>query len=60
MTSESAEFVYKCTDIYNPSAEKSILWNDSELKINWPLVKNQVSLSAKDENAEKLSQSICL
>ncbi|GGF00123.1 dTDP-4-dehydrorhamnose 3,5-epimerase [Pseudoalteromonas sp. BZK2] len=60
VTSESAEFVYKCTDIYNPSAEKSILWNDSELKINWPLVKNQVSLSAKDENAEKLSQSICL
>lgn len=60
VTSESAEFVYKCTDIYNPSAEKSILWNDSELNINWPLVKNQVSLSAKDENAEKFSQSICL
>ncbi len=48
--SESAEFVYKCTDYYAPEHEVSLLWNDPALNIQWPL-KNKVqpSLSAKDE-----------
>lgn len=49
VTSESAEFVYKCTDIYNPNAEVSIRWNDPKLAIDWPLVDGeQPNLSAKD------------
>lgn len=32
VTSESAEFVYKCTDYYNPQAEHSLLWNDKKLE----------------------------
>ena len=48
--SESAEFVYKCTDYYAPEHEVSLLWNDPELNIQWPLVNGQKpSLSAKDE-----------
>lgn len=49
--SESAEFVYKCTDYYAPKHEVSLLWNDPELNIQWPLVNDEKpSLSAKDEN----------
>jgi dTDP-4-dehydrorhamnose 3,5-epimerase len=48
--SESAEFVYKCTDYYAPEHEISLLWNDPELKINWPLVEGiSPSLSTKDK-----------
>jgi len=48
--SESAEFVYKCTDYYAPQHEASLLWNDPALNIQWPLVDNKLpSLSAKDE-----------
>lgn len=44
--SDSAEFVYKCTDYYNPGDEFTLLWNDPELGINWP-VANPL-LSEKD------------
>ena len=49
VTSEEAEFVYKCTDFYNPKAEVSMKWNDPTLAIEWPLNETQPSLSAKDE-----------
>ena len=48
VTSNEAEFVYKCTDYYNPSAEHTILWNDPELGIKWPL-QNEPLLSIKDQ-----------
>lgn len=48
--SDTAEFVYKCTDYYAPEFEQSVLWNDPELAIEWPLLANErVKLSAKDE-----------
>jgi len=48
--SESAEFVYKCTDYYAPEHEVSLLWNDPKLAINWPLKNNEApSLSPKDK-----------
>jgi dTDP-4-dehydrorhamnose 3,5-epimerase len=48
--SESAEFVYKCTDYYAPEHEVSLLWNDPALNIQWTLVDEILpSLSAKDE-----------
>lgn len=48
--SDSAEFVYKCTDYYAPEHEVSLLWNDPALKIQWPLVDGKSPLlSAKDE-----------
>ena len=60
--SETAEFVYKCTDYYAPEYERSVLWNDADLAINWHLVdEEQPTLSEKDavapsfEEAEKFS-----
>lgn len=51
VTTESAEFVYKCTDYYAPQFEQSVLWNDPQLKIEWPLVNGQTPLlSEKDKN----------
>jgi len=48
--SSEAEFVYKCTDVYTPTSEVSVKWNDPTLKITWPLVNNIAPLlSAKDE-----------
>lgn len=52
VTSESADFVYKCTDYYAPEYDLSIAWDDPELGIEWPLVDGvQPLLSGKDENA---------
>ena len=50
--SESADFEYKCTDYYDPSDEGSILWNDSDLQIPWPI--EDPKLSDKDASAKKL------
>ncbi|MCD4651010.1 MAG: dTDP-4-dehydrorhamnose 3,5-epimerase [Candidatus Cloacimonetes bacterium] len=44
--SESALFHYKCTTVYNPEAEKIILYNDSDLNIDWQV--DSPVLSAKD------------
>ena len=50
VTSETAEFVYKCTDYYHPESEISIKWDDPSLGINWPLVNGALpALSAKDK-----------
>ena len=50
VTSETAEFVYKCSDYYHPQSEVSILWNDPDLNIEWPLVNGDVpALSEKDK-----------
>ena len=50
--SESADFEYKCTDYYDFNDEGSILWNDPDLNIPWPI--DDPNLSDKDANAEKL------
>lgn len=50
VTSDEAEFVYKCTNYYNPHAEVSIKWDDPELSIQWPIVDGEVVLSEKDKN----------
>ncbi|MBY5921262.1 dTDP-4-dehydrorhamnose 3,5-epimerase [Ferrimonas balearica] len=47
--SEEAEFVYKCTDVYNPNAEASLRWDDPKVNINWPIEESyEPSLSEKD------------
>ena len=56
--SESAEFVYKCTDYYAPEHEVSLKWNDPTLAIDWPLVKNTPpQLSDKDEKGLAFSNA---
>ena len=51
VTTESAEFVYKCTDYYAPQFEQSVLWNDPALDIQWPLVNGQTPLLSEKDKA---------
>jgi dTDP-4-dehydrorhamnose 3,5-epimerase len=51
--SDVADFEYKCTDFYDPSDEGSIIWNDPDINISWPI--SNPSLSKKDEAAGKLA-----
>lgn len=48
VTSDSAEFLYKTTDYYAPQFERSLLWNDPVLGIEWPLQQEPL-LSVKDK-----------
>jgi dTDP-4-dehydrorhamnose 3,5-epimerase len=54
-----AQVLYKCTDYYAPEYERSLLWNDPQLGIDWPLqeVTGKVTLSAKDSGGELLGQA---
>ena len=47
--SETVQFVYKATNFYAPQSERSILWNDEEIGIEWPKV-DEIKLSEKDLN----------
>jgi|MTBAKSStandDraft_1061840.scaffolds.fasta_scaffold00612_50 dTDP-4-dehydrorhamnose 3,5-epimerase len=56
--SEWAEFLYKATDYYAPVWERSILWNDPAIGIDWPLVEGRLpTLSKKDATALTLSEA---
>ncbi len=47
--SDEAEFVYKCTDIYNPGAEGGIPYNDETVNVQWPEIDCEIKLSGKDQ-----------
>ncbi|MEB4593011.1 dTDP-4-dehydrorhamnose 3,5-epimerase [Candidatus Thiothrix sp. Deng01] len=48
--SESADFLYKCTDFYAPEYDRSLRWDDPAVGIEWPLVNGTAPMvSAKDE-----------
>jgi dTDP-4-dehydrorhamnose 3,5-epimerase len=59
VTSESAEFLYKTTDYYHPEFERSLLWNDPAIGIDWPLhlIDGKPLLAAKDLSALTFAQS---
>ncbi len=48
---------YKVTTLYDPTAERSILWNDPSIGIDWPLEGTKVHLSDKDRIAPTLSEA---
>jgi dTDP-4-dehydrorhamnose 3,5-epimerase len=52
--SDSADFLYKTTDYYAPTHERSIAWNDSEIGVQWPDAGCEPALSAKDKAAVAL------
>lgn len=53
--SESADFQYKCTNYYAPEHERSLLWNDAEVGIDWPIISGtEPQLSAKDIDGQSL------
>jgi dTDP-4-dehydrorhamnose 3,5-epimerase len=58
VTSDTAEFVYKCTDFYQPDYERSLRWDDPDLAIEWPLhAGTQPLLSDKDRHAPLLKHA---
>ncbi len=54
--SDTAECLYKTTDYYAPQHERSILWNDPEIGIDWQISEKPL-LSAKDKAAKPLSEA---
>ncbi len=55
VTSETAQFCYKCTNLYDPKDEGGVQWNDETININWPLDKvEEVILSDKDKLLKNL------
>jgi dTDP-4-dehydrorhamnose 3,5-epimerase len=56
--SEQAQLVYKCTDYYAPEHERSLMWDDPEIGIEWPLIPDRrILLSAKDKNGVRLKDA---
>jgi len=54
--SEVADLVYKCTELYDSKGDRSILWNDPEIGIEWPI--DEPKLSPKDAVAPRLRDAI--
>jgi len=57
--SEFAEFLYKTTDYWAPQYERTILWNDPDLAIAWPL-QNQPILSDKDSKGLTFKEAVLI
>lgn len=59
VTSEEAEFQYKCTDYYHPGDEYCLRWDDSDLAIHWPLVGNTTpTVSTKDQQGASFENTV--
>ena len=54
---EEAGFTYKVTDYYSPIGERTIVWNDPELAIPWPITQEHVILSDKDRSGATLQEA---
>ena len=55
--SETADFLYKTTDYYAPEHERSLLWNDPAVGVEWPLAGIEPRLAAKDAAGQVLGQA---
>lgn len=55
--SEVAGFAYKVTDYYSQAGERTILWNDPELAIQWPVKSEDVIVSAKDAKGKRWTEA---
>lgn len=56
VTSDVAEFQYKCTDYYMPEYERCIQWNDPAVGVTWPIENGEPLLSAKDRMSGSLGE----
>ena len=54
--SESAEVIYKTTDVYSPKNEHCLKWNDAKIAIQWPDI-SKIIISSKDQLGKPLDQS---
>ena len=59
--SDTAEFLYKCTDFYDPSSEAGIMWNDPTIRNDWPIPEGETPIiSEKDTKNPNFSSAIYL
>jgi dTDP-4-dehydrorhamnose 3,5-epimerase len=57
ITSEAADFLYKCTDLYSPQDERTLAWNDPKVGVQWPIPAGVApKLSAKDAVGQTLAE----
>jgi dTDP-4-dehydrorhamnose 3,5-epimerase len=57
VTSTSADFLYKCTDIYSPTHERTLAWDDKKVNIKWPIPAGiRPNLSAKDTQGNSFAE----
>ena len=56
--SKSAIFSYKVDNYYNPDSEGGVLWNDTDLNIDWKINKNEIIVSEKDKNLPTFNKII--
>ncbi|MGO4277684.1 dTDP-4-dehydrorhamnose 3,5-epimerase [Cupriavidus sp. OV038] len=56
VTSDEAEFLYKVTDYWHPKYERSLIWNDPDVGIEWPIEGNPI-LAAKDAEGKRLVEA---
>jgi dTDP-4-dehydrorhamnose 3,5-epimerase len=54
---DGACFSYKVTDFYEPSGDRTMLWNDPELGIKWPVSAEDARVSAKDLQGKPFSSA---
>lgn len=57
VVSDTAEVLYKTTDVYSPPDERTILWNDPAIGIDWPV--QDPIISAKDQVGKRLAEAEC-
>jgi len=55
--SDHADFLYKTTDYYAPDCERTIVWNDRSLAIDWPCTDGEPRLSPKDQVGASLQDA---
>lgn len=55
--SDEAELLYKASDFYAPQGERTLLWNDPQVGIQWPDIHTAPLLSAKDEAGKPLNEA---
>lgn len=52
---DDTDFLYKCTALYDPASEHTLLWDDPDLAIDWPLEGMEPVVSAKDREGRLLA-----
>jgi len=57
VTSQVADVVYKCTEYFSPTDDRSLFWNDKSIGVDWPLAGGDPSLSEKDRQAPELDRA---
>jgi dTDP-4-dehydrorhamnose 3,5-epimerase len=55
--SDEAGFAYKTTDYYCPEGERTIVWNDAELGVPWPVSREEVIVSEKDQKGASFREA---